>query len=169
MGTNLYIPWMEWARARLLRWRLVLVFVVTLLGLGAPQTVAMEVKLRAQLVWGTNDPTPKDGKYPALTGKLQEKLARVFQWKHYCQIKDQPFVVKPGEVRKVKMSDKCELELKLVDDFTLEVQLFGEGTLVKTVRQPLQALRQGELAVLAGDSKEKFGDAWFVVLSAPRN
>ena len=66
------------------------------------------------------------------------------------------------------MSEKCELELKLVDDFTLEVKLFGEGKLTKTVRQSVQALRQGELAILAGDSKEKFGDAWFVVLSLPK-
>lgn len=139
------------------------------LALPALPAEAMEVRLRAQLVWGTNDQAPTPGKHPELTGALKEKLARVFKWKNYYQIKDQSFTVPPGESRRVKMSSKCELELKLVDDFTLEVQLFGEGTLVKTVRQPLQALRQGEIAVLAGDSKEKFGDAWFVVLSVPRN
>lgn len=155
--------------ARWRRWSLLVWFAAVMAGFGAAEVRAMEVKLRAQLVWGTNDETPKDPKYTELGGKLKDKLSRVFKWKNYYQIKDQPFSVKPGEVRKVKMSDKCELELKLLDDFTLEVQLFGEGALVKTVRQPLQALRQGELAVLAGDSKEKFGDAWFVVLSAPKN
>lgn len=148
---------------------LVVLVALAVSGLGAPAAAAMEIRLRAQLVWGTNDEGPKDGKYPELSGKLKEKLARVFKWKDYYQIKDQRFSVEPGEARRVKMSDKCELQLKVIDDFTLEVQLFGEGTLVKTLRQPLQALRQGELAVLAGDSKEKFGDAWFVVLSAPKD
>ena len=161
--------WTDSMRARLRLWGLAVLFALTTLGWGTNEAGAMEIKLRAQLIWGTNDEPPKDGKYPELGGKLKEKLARVFKWKGYYQIKDQRFSVKPGETRRVRMSDKCELELKVVDDFTLEVQLFGEGTLVKTLRQPLQALRQGEVAVLAGDSKEKSGDAWFVVLSAPRN
>jgi hypothetical protein len=150
-------------------WCWSVLFAIAVWAFPAFPATAMEVRLRAQLVWGTNDQAPADGKHPELTGALKEKLARVFKWKNYYQIKDQSFTVQPGEARRVKMSSKCELELKLVDDFTLEVKLFGEGTLVKTVRQPLQALRQGEIAVLAGDSKEKFGDAWFVVLSAPRN
>ena len=155
-------------RARLLAYAWLGWLVVVTLGLGARETQAMEIKLRAQLIYGTNDQKPKEGAYQELSGKLKEKLSRVFQWKHYYQIKDQPLTVKSGEARRVKLSDKFELELKVVDDFTLEVQLFGEGTLLKTLRQPLQALRQGELAVVGGDSKERLGDAWFVVLSAPR-
>jgi hypothetical protein len=65
------------------------------------------------------------------------------------------------------MSPKCELELKLANEATLEVKLFGEGKWTKTIRQSLKALQQGELAVLAGDDKDKYGDAWFVVITAP--
>ncbi len=128
----------------------------------------VEVKLRAQLIWGTNDARPEDGDCKEVSGKLREKLARVFKWKNYFEVKDQRFAVKPGEPQRVKMSKKCELEVKLVDDFTVELQLYGEGTLMKTLRQPLQGLRQGETAVLAGDAKEKLGDAWFVVLTMPK-
>lgn len=151
------------------RWAAAALMLAGALSLGACQAEAMEVKLRAQLIWGTNGDRPKGGEYKELTGKLKEKLARVFKWKNYYQVKDQPVAVKPGETQRVKMNDQCELELRVVDDFTLEVRLFGEGgALIQTLRQPLQAMRQGELAVLAGDSKERSGDAWFVVLSVPR-
>jgi hypothetical protein len=127
-----------------------------------------ELKLRSQLIWGTNDPKPGDGKCGDVDPAIRERLSRVFKWQNYYLVKSLEVTVTPGETPRARMSEKCELEFKLVDDFTLEIKLFGEGKLVKTVRQSLQALRQGELAVLAGDSKEKFGDAWFVVISQPR-
>lgn len=136
--------------------------------LGSADGQAMEIKLQAQLIWGTNDEKPARSECKEVSGRLREKLARVFKWKNYFLIKEETFTVKSGAERRVKMSDKCTLEFQVVDDFTLEVQLFGEGTLLKTVRQPIQALRQGELAVLAGDAKDKLGDAWFVVLTMPR-
>ncbi len=127
-----------------------------------------EIRLHAQLIWATNDPKPKDNKCREVDAALREKLGRIFQWKNYFEIKEEPFGVKPGEAKRVRMSKTCELELRVVDDFTLEVKLFGEGKLTKTVRQSIQALRQGELSVLAGDSKDRVGDAWFVVLSIPK-
>lgn len=135
----------------------------------APAPVlGMELKLRSQLIWGTNDPKPGDGKCTDVEPAIRERLSRVFKWQNYYLVKSVDVPVMPGETPRVRMSEKCELEFKLVDDFTLEIKLFGEGKLAKTIRQSLQALRQGELAVLAGDSKEKFGDAWFVVISQPR-
>lgn len=143
--------------------------VACLLACLAPASaLGMELKLRCQLIWGTNDPKPGDGKCADVAPDLRKRLSRVFKWQNYYLVKSLDVTVKPGETPRVRMSEKCELEFKLVDDFTLEIKLFGEGKLAKTVRQSLQALRQGELAVLAGDSKEKFGDAWFVVISQPR-
>lgn len=129
---------------------------------------AMELKLRSQLIWGTNDPKPQDGKCADVDPAIRARLAKVFKWQNYYLVKELDVRVVPGQEQRARMSDKCELEFRLVDDFTLEIKLYGEGKLAKTVRQSLQALRQGELAVLAGDSKEKFGDAWFVVISQPR-
>jgi hypothetical protein len=141
---------------------------VLALALAAPAVRAMDLKLRGQLIWGTNDPKPKDGDCTDVDSALKARLSRVFKWQNYFQIKALDILVPPGDAKRVRMSDKCELELKLVDDFTLEVKLFGEGKLVKTVRQSVQTLRQGELSILAGDSKDRFGDAWFVVLSLPK-
>lgn len=142
--------------------------VLALLWIAPLSSQAMELKLRSQLIWGTNDPKPEDGKCAEVDPAIRARLAKVFKWQNYYLIRALDVTVVPGETPRVRMSDKCELEFRLVDDFTLEIKLYGEGKLAKTVRQSLQALRQGELAVLAGDSKEKFGDAWFVVISQPR-
>ncbi len=141
---------------------------VVLLWVAPVQGRTMEVKLHCQLIWGTNDPKPADGQCVDVDPALRTRLARVFKWQNYYQVKAVDVTVVPGTDRRVRLSPKCELEFKVVDDFTLQIKLFGEGQLAKTVRQSLQALRQGELAVLAGDSKEKFGDAWFVVISSPK-
>jgi hypothetical protein len=134
---------------------------------GAAPARAADLELKAQLLWGTDDQKPKDATFKELDPKIKRKLGAVFKWKNYFEIKAQKILLPGRGAKKVRMSPKCELELKLADEATLEVKLFGEGRWTKTVRQPVRALRQGELAVLAGDDKDKYGDAWFVVITAP--
>jgi len=133
---------------------------------GAAPVRAAGLELKARLIWGTDEPKPKDATFKELDPKIKKKLGAVFKWKHYFEIMATNVVLTPKEAQKVRMSPKCELELKLADEATLEVKLFGEGKWTKTIRQSLKALRQGELAVLAGDDKDKYGDAWFVVITA---
>jgi hypothetical protein len=66
------------------------------------------------------------------------------------------------------MSAKCELELRHLDDATIEIKLYGEGRLARTVRQSIRVLERGELTVLAGDDKDKHDDAWFVVITSTK-
>jgi multidrug efflux pump subunit AcrA (membrane-fusion protein) len=58
------------------------------------------------------------------------------------------------------MSAKCEVEVENQGDSQVEVKLFGEGKMVVRKRQ---ALKAGELLVLAGDDKDN--NAWFVILT----
>jgi len=62
--------------------------------------------------------------------------------------------------KRVRMSEKCEIEVENLGDSTVEVKLFGEG---KMVVRKKQALPTGELLVLAGEDKND--TAWFVVLT----
>ncbi len=126
------------------------------------------LRLRAQLVWATNgekpavDPNNKDKDcIQELDEKVGGKLKRVFKWRNYYQIKEEN--VSPPS--RVKLSSKCEVEIKKVDDATLEVKLYGEGKLTTTKKQPIKPLTQGEILVVGGDDKAKYDDAWFVVLS----
>lgn len=127
---------------------------------------AAEVKLRAQLIWGTDEAKPAESSCKEVAPKLKAKLGRIFKWKNYFEINQQRVSLGVGEVKKLRMSAKCEVEFRFKDDKTLEIKLFGEGKWTKTIRQSVKALNQGELAVLAGDDKEKYNDAWFVVISA---
>ena len=132
----------------------------------SPVAVASDICLRTQLLWGTDEDKPADSSYRELDPKLKQKLSRVFKWKNYFENSQQKVTLGGKDAKRLKLSAKCEIELRFVDDNTLEIKLFGEGKLTKTIRQSVKALNQGELAVLAGDDKEKYNDAWFVVLSA---
>jgi hypothetical protein len=126
------------------------------------------LKLRAQLIWGTDESKPKDATYKELDAELRQKLGRVFKWNNYWQISEQKCGLKSGETKRLKMSAKCELELRHLDDATIEIKLYGEGKLTRTVKQSIKALEKGEFTVLAGDDKDKQNDAWFVVLTSTR-
>jgi hypothetical protein len=39
-----------------------------------------------------------------------------------------------------------------------------ELKLVKTLQHSLEALKRGEFLIIAGDDKEKWNDAWFVII-----
>ncbi|MBK9139701.1 MAG: hypothetical protein IPM17_13205 [Verrucomicrobia bacterium] len=147
-----------------------LVFLVALLfGPATPARASdQELKLRAQLIWGTDEAKPKDAAYKDLEPDLRQKLGRIFKWKNYWQISEQRCGFKPGETKKLKMSAKCDLEVRHLDEATIEIKLFGEGKLTRTVRQSIRVLERGELTVLAGDDKDKHDDAWFVVITSTK-
>jgi hypothetical protein len=144
------------------------VFIVALLWClpGAPAASAADLSLKTQLLWGTDQERPQDSTYKEVDAKLKKKLSRVFKWRYYYEINEQKVTLGAKDTKRLKLSAKCEIEVRFVDENTLEIKLFGEGRWAKTVRQSVRALNQGELAVLAGDDKEKYDDAWFVVLSA---
>jgi len=127
-----------------------------------------DLHMRVQLVWGTDGAPPEGAKYKPLELQIKNRLARVFKWKNYFLIHEQKFVLgAQDDEKRLKLSAKCEIELKRLDSSTLQIKLFGEGKWTKTVRQSVKALERGELAVLAGDDKDNYADAWFVVISAP--
>ena len=130
---------------------------------------ASELKLQAKLVWATNEEKPANKKLTELDSKLTEKLRRVFKWKNYFEVSHQNAVVVQSPAKKITMSSKCEVELRKLDDVTIEVKLYGEGKLMKTDKHPIKSLLQGEYYILAGDDKEKYDDAWFVVFACAKD
>jgi len=135
--------------------------------LGTPQAWAGDLNLNAVLVWGTDEAKPRDADYKELDPKIRKKLGRFSRWRNYFVIKEEKASLARGAMKKLKMSAKCELELKNIDDATLEIKLFGEGRWTATLKKSAEAMRKGELAVLGGDDKDKYNDAWFVVISVP--
>ena len=118
-----------------------------------------ELKLQAQLVWGTNGAKPDDPKLKEVDSEVTEKLRAVFRWKNYFEVNRQTFSVPASSSKTARMSEQCEIEVHNPGDGAIEVKLHGQG---KMVVKKTQKIKAGELLVFAGDDKND--TAWFVVL-----
>jgi hypothetical protein len=117
-------------------------------------------KIRAVLIWGTNDPKPANPKLKDLDERTRKKLRAVFKWKDYYEVNRKEFLASKQAGKKVRLSPKCQIAVQDLDKSTIDVRLYGEGKLVVTKRQ---IMKRGELLVLAGEDKND--TAWFVVIT----
>lgn len=140
------------------------VFAIVMIGsllLAAPACAGDKVlELEALLIWGTNDPRPQDKKIKPVEEAVGKKLEKMpFKWKYYYEVTRRPCLVEPGKKQKVRMSRKCEISVRKVDEDKIEFTLIGQG---KKVGRVTQELPQGEILVVGGNA-ENF-TSWFVVL-----
>ena len=118
------------------------------------------LKLEAQLVWGTNDKLSPDPKHKPVEPAVKKKLSELpLKWTNYFEETRKTFDVPQGEARRIILSDLCELEVKNLDGSKVEVTHFGRG---KKVATRTQALPKGEMLVLGGNAPD--ATAWLVVL-----
>ena|SRR5687767_3713018 len=123
------------------------------------QGMAADLRLDAQLIWGTNDESSPNTNHKPVDPVLAKKLKNIFKWKNYFEVKRQQIDVPSRETRKVKMSEKCSLEIVELEGPKIEVRLFGEG---KIMNKTIKTLTPGEILTLAGGDKNE--NAWFVVI-----
>lgn len=126
----------------------------------SPVFAANETVYQVQLIWGTNGDKPKDQPLKDVDAKLEKKLKGVFKWKNYFEVNNKPLSVPKETAQRLKLSDKCDIEVEDLGGSRAEVRLYGEGTLVV---KKAQTVVPGEMIVLAGNSKDD--TAWFVVLT----
>ena len=129
---------------------------------------AADLKLRSQLVWGTDGAKPDGKDLVELDSKLKEKL-KALRWKNYWVIKSQDTEVSDKEQR--AQLGKCAVTLRKVGNGQVEVKLFsisGEGKHkhLRTVTEPVEKLDKGGTLIIGGDSKDTWDDAWMVVITA---
>jgi len=134
---------------------------LALLACGQIIASAAEIKLQTQLVWGTDDSKPPEGKdykpvEPAILKKLQDLPLK---WKNYFEVKRIDFSVVPTVPKKVPLSEKCELNVLSQNSSTFEMALFGKG---KEVVRRTQAMPKGEILVLGGNAPN--ASAWLVIV-----
>lgn len=122
-----------------------------------------DVRLVAELIWGTNGPKPDDTELRPIAPDLEKRLRRIFKWRNYFEIERKVVVTRAPKPTQVQMSKECRLEILHLGGHEFEIQLFGKGVLVVKKRQRIVP---GETVVLGGDDKND--DAWFVVLSLAR-
>ena len=124
-----------------------------------------EAKAAEDKAKGDSEEKPKEKKLKEVESKLADKLRRFYKWKNYFEVSSTNVVLVTNVPQKVTMSRKCQMELKRVDEATIELKFVGEGKHIRTVRQKVKPLTQGEYSIFGGDDKDKDSDAWFVVIS----
>lgn len=131
------------------------------LSLDAPARAAEsgELKLEIQLVWGTDDAKSPNPKHKPVDGEIREKIKKLpLKWKYYFEENRQTVTV-GTDVKTVRLSDKCKLEVKNLDKGHIEVNLIGEGEPVVTRKQKLP---RGETLFLGGNAPNS--TAWLVII-----
>ena len=118
-----------------------------------------DLKFEVQLIWGTNDAKPSDKGLKEVETKITEGLKGIFKWKNYFEVTRKRMDVGGGATQRLKMSDKCEVEVQSLGGSNVEIRLIGEGKCVNKVKQTISP---GKLITIAGGDKND--TAWFVVL-----
>ena len=131
---------------------------------------ATDLRIKAQLAWGTDDSKPPGKELRELDPKLREKF-RHLRWKNYFVVKAQTAAIASKTTQKVVLSDKCSLALRDVGDGNLEIRIFGvnpggQHAAIKTESCSIEKLKAGHIFAFAGDTKEKWDDAWLVIVTA---
>ncbi len=122
---------------------------------------ASDLKLEAQLVWGTNDKTAPNPKIKPVEPDIRKKLAELpLRWTNYFEINRKQFQVPEGKTGKTALSPKCAVEVKSLEGKKVEVVWFGKrGEVVGRQTQPLP---EGEMLVLGGNAPNS--TCWLLTL-----
>jgi hypothetical protein len=136
------------------RWFVAMLCLAAVTNIGAQ---AGDMKLEAQLIWGTNDANSPDPKHKPVDADVKKRLGDLpLKWKNYFEVNRKLFGVPEGGSRKVAMSKKCELEVKHLKGGSVEVSLVGKG------EKRTQPLPKGEILVLGGNAPNS--TAWLITL-----
>ncbi len=72
-----------------------------------------ELRLEAQLLWGTDTQQPPGFPYQPAAPLIATKLRNMpFKWKHFYEVNRATFNLSPRAMRRVQLSAPCSLEIK---------------------------------------------------------
>jgi hypothetical protein len=131
---------------------------------------AGEFKVRTQLIWGTDEAKPADKDFKELGKDMRGKLLNNLRWKNYFVVKNhvEPVAKEP---RVFALSERCTVGLKPMAKGQIEVQIFNPMGAkptepVFTREVSLESLKKGEAVVIGANSKDRWDDAWLVIVTA---
>ena len=126
----------------------------------AVSATAADMKLEAQLIWGTSEAKSPNPRHRPVDADVQRKLASLpLKWPHFFEENRKSFTVADASAGKVALSDRCAVEVKNLGGDKIEVLLLGKG---REVGKVTQHLPRGEILVLAGNAPAE--SAWLVTL-----
>lgn len=140
---------------------LLLLVILGLCLAGPAARASGDLKLEAQLVWGTNDEKAPNPKLKPVETDVRKKLAELpLRWTNFFEINRKQFDVPRGKTGKTSLSEKCAVEVKSLEGKKVEVVWFDKkGDMVGRQSQPLG---KGELIVLGGNAPNS--TCWLLTL-----
>lgn len=128
------------------------------------------VVIRAQLVWGTDGAKPEGYEYRELNAEMRNKLINNLRWKNYYILKSEERPVTKEPCR-FSLSERCSVGLKPNGKGSVEVQIFNPMAAkptepVFTESVSLDSLQKGHGVVIGSNSKDRWDDAWLVIVTA---
>jgi len=119
-----------------------------------------EARFEIQLLWGTDLAKSPDTKHKPVEPDVERKLKSLpLKFKNYFLVSKNVVVVTIGQTQKVQVSEKCEVELKNVDNLKFELAFFGKG---KQTAKRSQDFPLGEMLIHGGNAPGS--NAWLVVV-----
>jgi hypothetical protein len=114
------------------------------------QTAAgANIKLEAQLIWGTNDPQSPDPKHKAVDADVLKKLTALpLKWSNYFQVHSKRFEVPATGTTNITLG-KCEIGVKQLVRPAIEVSFIGKG---KPVEKRTLRLPKGDILIYGGNA-----------------
>lgn len=142
-------------------WRYAFALALSLLFLNSAAVWAGDLKLEAQLVWGTNDKKAPNPDIKPVEEEVQKKLAELpLRWTNFFEINRKQFDVPRSKSGKTSLSEKCAVEVKSLEGKKVEVIWYNKkGELVGRQTQPLG---KGEMVVLGGNAPNS--TCWLLTL-----
>ncbi len=123
---------------------------------------ADDLKLEAQLVWGTNDKKAANTKVKPVDEEVRSTLAKLpLRWTNYFEINRKQFSVEQGKSGKASLSDKCAVEVKSLEGNKVEV-IWHNKKKSEVVFRQTQPLDKGKMIVLGGNAPNS--TCWLLAL-----
>lgn len=111
-----------------------------------------------QAIRGTDSDQPPTPEAKAIGPKLSGKLAPVFRWKSYWEVKRQNVVLTKGKTERVTLPGGLEVEVARVNEDKREVRLYRDGKLTRKLTQPANKT----MTIIGGMAEPD--NSWFVVV-----
>lgn len=135
-------------------------FVLIFLSIGALNVMAGDMKVMATLIWGTDDEKPAAANIKPASAEMAEQFRQICKWKHYFEITNTLATLPEFKTNRIRLSDKCEVDVANLGSMGLAAKLYGEG---KTVYDGKSEVKPGKPWAIGGSGKD--ATAWFVILT----
>ena len=115
-----------------------------------------------QMIRGSDHALPLTGDVKAIGPKLRNQLEAKFRWKHWAEISRGKCIVATNLSASIRLPEKREMQLQLINPKTLEARLYRGKDLVRTTKEDADA----KSIIMGGDQGKD--QSWFIIIRSDK-